>query len=250
MRRSSFVVGSALLLAGGMNLLLAQHGGAGHSSGGHASASNSGFSSGMHSHPVGTGTIYPTHPAPIGLQPGFTGYPGINLGAIKGGYGRAGYGVGRGFRGGFYYLPPYLYGYGDSDYGYGYDNSPYAYDQPPQDYSDQAAGVPSNLAPDAQGLQNQEWQNERGAPYGPPIPWRAPYNAPPAVTEADTTPAPPVTLVLRDGKQVQLKSYAVMGQNIWDFSSQPAKRIALSNVDLNASRSATEASGGEFPEIH
>ena len=41
-----------------------------------------------------------------------------------------------------------------------------------------------------------------------------------------------------------------MGQNIWDFSVQPAKRIALSNVDLEAaSKNATEAAGGEFPDL-
>ena len=41
-----------------------------------------------------------------------------------------------------------------------------------------------------------------------------------------------------------------MGKSIWDFNSIPAKRIALSTVDVEASKTATEASGGEFPQIH
>ena len=78
---------------------------------------------------------------------------------------------------------------------------------------------------------------------------RMPYNAPAAAPEDNSIAAPPITLVLRSGKQVQLKSYAVMGKSIWDFNSVPAKRIALSTVDVEASKTATEASGGEFPEI-
>jgi hypothetical protein len=58
-----------------------------------------------------------------------------------------------------------------------------------------------------------------------------------------------LTLILHNGKTVQVKNYAVMGQDIWDFSTQPAKHIAMSSVDLAASKTATEANGGEFPNV-
>jgi hypothetical protein len=65
----------------------------------------------------------------------------------------------------------------------------------------------------------------------------------------EETPSAPLTLVLRDGKQVEMKSYAVMGQQIWDFSSQPIKKIDIASINLEASRKATEANGGEFPDF-
>jgi hypothetical protein len=186
------------------------------------------------------------------LQRGISGYPGITGGALNPIHGgRGGYGAGRGYRGGFYYLPPYYFG--DYDYGYGYD-SPYAYNQAPQDYGGQTSDTTANLLGDqvAQlSAQVEAMQNQRDVPYAAaPVPLRGPYNAPPAMAEDETPSSPPLTLVLRDGKQIQLKSYAVMGQTIWDFSTQPPKRIALANVDVSASRAATEANGGEFPEIH
>ncbi len=236
-----------MLLAGGLNLLFGQHGGGGHSAGGHSSGghassyssgSRAGFSPVSSSRTQGTSAI---RPRPIGVA-GYTGYPGINRGALNGGYGR-------GYRGGFYYLP---WNFGDYDNGYGYDNAPYAYNQDSQDYGDQTAAVTGNMLGEQVAQLSSEvqaLQNERDVPYAAPGIIRPPYNAPPAMAEDETPSSPPVTLVLRDGKQVQLKSYAVMGQTIWDFSAQPAKRIALASVDLGASRAATEASGGEFPEI-
>ena len=62
-------------------------------------------------------------------------------------------------------------------------------------------------------------------------------------------PAPPVTLVLKNGNKVQSSSFAVMNGVFWDFSKQPARRIPISDVDLAASTRATEESGAEFPEL-
>ena len=59
----------------------------------------------------------------------------------------------------------------------------------------------------------------------------------------------PVTLILRNGEQLTVRSYAVMNGTFWDFSKQPTRKIPLSSIDLSASQKATEAQGGEFPEI-
>jgi hypothetical protein len=46
-----------------------------------------------------------------------------------------------------------------------------------------------------------------------------------------------------------VQNYAVMGDSFWDFSRQPARRIAISSLNIEASTKATEASGGEFPAL-
>ncbi len=67
--------------------------------------------------------------------------------------------------------------------------------------------------------------------------------------EADAQNDVPVTLVLRSGKQLSVKNYAVTDGTFWDFSRQPAQKIPLSAIDLAASEKATAADGGEFPPL-
>jgi hypothetical protein len=260
MSRSPFVIGAALLLAGGLNLLFAQHG-AGHGSSGHASSASHGssFSSGYaRSAPASTtfstlSNHYPlpgqaVYPTPIGLQRQYSGYTGINRGALPIGGGRAGrrYGNGYGFRGGYFY-PYYLSTFDDSDY------SPYAYNNyAGSDPSAQTSNVTANLLGEQIAQLSAEvdaLRNAGGAQYDQPE-TRIPYRAPPASAEDESAPEPPLTLILANGRKLQLKNYAVMGQDVWDFSTQPARRIALSTVDIAASKAASEASGAEFPEIH
>ena len=242
MRRLSFVIGPALLLAGGLNLL-AQHSG-GHPSGGHASASGSHFSGAPGSttystlsnhHPSAGQAVFPT---PIGLQHQYSGFTGINPGALSNGNRRGdrryGYGAG------LWYPPLYLSTFDDSP-------TPYVYNATAQDPSAQYADMNANALGDqvAQlSAQVEALRNERAVSNYAPA-----YNAPITDPPADNSSTAPVTLVTKSGKQLQVKNYAVMGQYIWDFSVQPAKRIAISSLDLNASRVVTEGSGGEFPQI-
>ena len=258
MKRLSFVIGFTLLLAGGANLVLAQHGGGGHSGGGHSGGgtvggghSGGGGHSAISSTPSTLSSRSPSageliYPTPIGLQQQFSGYTGINRGALPVGPYRNGYGAGYGRRGyyGGYYLPYYLSTFDDYD---SYGSYPTA-----QGESSQTDGVTANLLGGqiAQLSAEVEALREERQYGGAPVAARGPYNAPPAAAEDETPSAPPVTLVLQDGKQVQLRSYAVMGQDIWDFSVQPAKRIAISSINVAASKTVTESNGGEFPELH
>jgi len=238
--RISFVITSALVLAGGMNLLYAQHAGGGHSSSGRGGVSHSSSSFSGRS---GFNT-------PLSMQ---SGVIGIKAGALPTGPYRTGRGNTYGGRRypavyGYYpYFDPFL------DYGSGfYFNGPdqnYGYGQ--YDPAAETADVTANLlgeqvqrlSAEVSAMRNQAAQ-ENYAPLARPR-----YNAPPMMPDDETPSSAPVTLILRDGKSLKLNSYAVMGQQIWDFSAQPAKRIALASIDLTASRTATEASGGEFPEI-
>jgi hypothetical protein len=73
--------------------------------------------------------------------------------------------------------------------------------------------------------------------------------APAAVPSEPPPPAIPITLVLRNGQQVSVQSYALMNGTLWDLSKQPARKYPISNIDIPASEKATEASGGEFPRL-
>jgi len=73
--------------------------------------------------------------------------------------------------------------------------------------------------------------------------------APAAAAPEPLPPEIPLTLVLRDGKQLTVKSYAVMNGMLWDLSKQPVRKIPVTNIDIAASTKATEENGGEFPQI-
>lgn len=142
----------------------------------------------------------------------------------------------------YYVATPYYYPF----YDYGGD-----YSGPPNDaYND-----PSQYAPDpatdamlrqqaALGQQVQRLSaqvNDFMYAQQPPIPMAAQPQTPPSI---------PLTIVLRDGTQMTVQNYAITGNMLWDFTSTGATRkIPLSNIDVPASTKATEAAGGEFPQL-
>lgn len=210
---------------------------------------------------------------------GVFGNPPLNTGGFNRGFRNGIVGVSRGGRGferrryipfaAFlepYFYPPFVdYGFGGFDWddnGAYYDNSGY----PPEPDSDTAA-----LADQVQRL-TAEMDYMRAAqagarpspytppsayappsPYAPASPYAPPAYVPPSYTQQEEEPGQPaqpaVTLVLRDGQQLQVNNYAVMNQTFWDFSRQPVRKIPLSSIDIAASQKATEADGGEFPAI-
>jgi hypothetical protein len=69
-------------------------------------------------------------------------------------------------------------------------------------------------------------------------------------TAAPQQPPPvPLTLVLRTGEQLQVQNYAVTDNTFWDFTQRGTRKIPLANIDVAASQKATQANGGEFPQI-
>jgi hypothetical protein len=211
--------------------------------------------------------IAPGYPPPTGLNPPAAAYTGIRPGAynsrntFNGGYGAYGYkGGSSGHRGSNYgrynraypALPfsyiaaPYYYPFFDSgspfpeDYGPGPDYPPEGSDAQASLMAQEALGQQlAHLSAQVEELKNNQ-QNAQQPQFQPP-------EATPQATPEP--PPPPVTLVLRSGVQVQVQNYAVMSGSFWDFSSHPAKRIPLSQIDVDASTKATEANGGEFPSI-
>lgn len=60
---------------------------------------------------------------------------------------------------------------------------------------------------------------------------------------------PPTIVILRDGRRLQVRNYAVMGRVFWDFSARPAKQVPIADIDVAASQRANEAQGIEFPHL-
>jgi hypothetical protein len=172
-----------------------------------------------------------------------SGIIGINPGALRshGFYNRGFEGRYRGAPPVGYLWAPYYYPFLDYDAGYG----------PGPDYGDigpdpnvQGAIVGQNmLGEQVQRLTGEvdQLRASQQAQGAPPLP------AEPQQAQAPSTP--PITVVLHSGQQIQVQSYAVMGSTLWDFSTQPARKFPISNIDINASTKATEANGGEFPSL-
>ncbi len=76
--------------------------------------------------------------------------------------------------------------------------------------------------------------------------------APSPAPAAATVPAPPepeqepTVLVFRDGHRLQIRNYAIVGNEIVNFSGSGPRRIALADLDLDATRKLNDDRGVEF----
>jgi hypothetical protein len=144
-----------------------------------------------------------------------------------------------------YWAPNPIY-YGG--YGYGYPvvvGAPYA--QPYQStYSSddlQLAEEVGRLKAEVEHLRNErqlredrEYEDNRPQQQQPQ-PTRA---TPPAA------PAPPTTFVYRNGRREDVRSYAIVGQTLWILSEARARKIPLSEIDLEATAKVNEGNGIAF----
>lgn len=173
------------------------------------------------------------YPGALGLRSPAAGYTGIRPGALRsrgnGDYRHVPYP---------YFFTPYYYPFLD------YSSAPYGgapYDVPDDPGAEAAIMAQNSLGEQIQRLsaevaqlaQNQQAQQTPSYPqYSQPDP-----------------PAAPVMLVLHNGQTLQVQNYAIMDQTFWDFTRQPARKIPISNIDVAASTKATQARGGEFPQL-
>jgi hypothetical protein len=54
------------------------------------------------------------------------------------------------------------------------------------------------------------------------------------------------TLVFRNGQKLDIANYAIVGKTLWVFDEQRARRIALAELDLDATRKLNADNGFEF----
>ena len=75
---------------------------------------------------------------------------------------------------------------------------------------------------------------------------------PPATTPQSTIDekAVPAVLVYRDGRQGEVQNYAILGQTLWVFGEQGTRRIALAELDLEATKRLNDERGIEFVSPH
>ncbi|HSU30317.1 MAG TPA: hypothetical protein VLJ11_03700 [Bryobacteraceae bacterium] len=182
------------------------------------------------------------------LRPHSAGFTGIRPGAYSqsGGYyyqrGRGGY---LPYTYGLPYLPIFDYG----DYGASQQNSAIADAVAAQ--AQNAAATQNLLGEQVQRL-SAEVENLRDQAASQPAPAQQSSPTPQAQPAPDPDPAPPrppITVVLKNGNRVQVQNYAVMGQTFWDFTTQPARKIPVSNINVPESINASSASGAEFPAL-
>lgn len=159
-----------------------------------------------------------------------------------GGYGYRGYGWGRGWGWGY----PW-WGWGYAGWGWypwwgwggGYwDNSYYNY-YPTDTYPVQ--GYPTYAYPPPDGSSQDQTQDQINSLKGDQL--RSQQNSGQSTTaeiRAETV------LVYRDGHTEQVQSYAIVGKTIWIFDESRARKIALSELDLPATRRDNEDRGIEF----
>jgi len=53
-------------------------------------------------------------------------------------------------------------------------------------------------------------------------------------------------LIYRDGRRMEVQSFAIQGQNLWVFTNQGSRRVALSDLDLAATKQSNEERGIDF----
>jgi hypothetical protein len=75
---------------------------------------------------------------------------------------------------------------------------------------------------------------------------KQPQQTPTDDQPAAETPAIPTTLIFRDGQRREIQNYAVVGQTFWILDETNATAIALSELDIAATRVENERRGIRF----
>ena len=58
---------------------------------------------------------------------------------------------------------------------------------------------------------------------------------------------PPATLlVYRDGHQMEVQNYAILGKTLWIFSDQSTRRVPLADLDLASTQRVNGERGVDF----
>ena len=120
-------------------------------------------------------------------------------------------------------------------YPYSYYPDPY-YPQPAYSTPDQSSNIAqiNSLTDQIQRLENevQRLQDELAVTRAQQVP-------PSPLQVTPPTPAPPVTptvLVFQDGHKIEIQGYAIVGQTLWTTYQDGFQKIALSDLNLEATR--------------
>ena len=153
-----------------------------------------------------------------------------------------GIGYGYGF-GGFGYPYYSSYGYpGYVDPGYGYNGDP-SYSQPA--YSEPAYGPPAAQEPAGPSQTELElsYQVEQLSQQIEQL--RQQQAQPPRPVPPEPTPMSTV-LVFRDGHRIEIQNYAIVGQTLWVLDQRNSSKIAVADLDVDATQKENHVRGLRF----
>lgn len=143
------------------------------------------------------------------------------------------FGTGSGFRShgphhrsrpftGYYGVPYYGY-YGGGYYDNGDYDNPAAQDYPPEgEYSNGSGSAPRPPEPDLRA------------------------EASPAPPAAAPDLSPPTVLVFKDGHQLEVENYAIVGSTLYDLTEGHRRKVPLSELDLTATSRQNDDRGNDF----
>jgi hypothetical protein len=127
-----------------------------------------------------------------------------------------------------YYAVPY-FGYYDNGY---YDNGTDA----------------QNYAPEEEYNGGPTAFDQRGPRYvpRPPEPETPAENSSAASPDAASEQSPPTLLVFKDGHQLEVENYAIVGSTLYDLTEGHRRKVALSDLDLSATLKQNDDRGIYF----
>src|SRR5208282_4760693 len=116
----------------------------------------------------------------------------------------------------------------------GYETEQPAPPAPEPEQDTQLAAQVGNLATEVELMrEDQALRDSRGAPSAEP--------------SLGAEEKPPTTLlVYRDGHQVEVQDYAILGKTLWVFSNQMTRRVPLADLDLAATQRVNGERGVDF----
>jgi hypothetical protein len=146
-----------------------------------------------------------------------------------------------GSNGGPHHRPRYPQGsvgyYGYPYYGYGYDGG----------YYDN--GDAQNYAPEDEYNGGPTIFDRRGPGYVPRPPEpeaSADERSSAAAPEATSEQSPPTLLVFKDGHELEVENYAIVGSTLYDLTEGHRRKVALSDLDLTATLKQNDDRGIDF----
>jgi len=165
------------------------------------------------------------------------------------------YSYGYGYPYGYGYYPYYGVGFYDPSFygGYysSYDNS--GYSQQTQQLSNQISSLDYDihqLREENDELRDYIARRDEPAPYPDrsiPPSVAQPLQPQGRIAEPQRQPEGPATvLVYKDGRKLETRNYAIVGDTLWALSDKRATKIPLSELDLDKTTQENEQRGVEF----
>lgn len=163
---------------------------------------------------------------PHGISPSVTSAGFGHFGASPPMQGHRHHKPGQGYPGVYYF--PYAY--------------PYVVDGPPLDESQDEDQTADPIVSDRRAPPPAAKADNAGPESNP----AEQAQAAPLVAEADTPPQPSTVLVFKDGHQVEIDNYAIVGATLYDLSQDRRWKIGLSELDLPATIKENNNRGLDF----